>query len=84
MNKAEFIKELEDKGIVALDVNSPIVFIEVDGREAPVKMRSIKTYNPHEIIGFIAKSGSVAFVYEVNHVAVQNDKDYYVIRGNYA
>lgn len=84
MNKAEFIKELEDRGIAAVDVNSPIVIIGVGDRDVPLKMRSIKTHNPREIIGFIAKSGSVAFVYEVNHVVVQNDKDYYVIRGNYA
>lgn len=83
MNKTEFIAALKEKNVQVIDVNTPTVLIEAAGQQVHLNMRSFKTTKPKEIIDFIAKSGTVAFVYEVNYIGIPGNS-HHIIRGNYA
>ena len=78
MTREELTILLEAKGCTVLLVEGPVQNITCGNNEVAVLMRSYRTQNVDEIVGFLGKSASIVFLYKVEETVAGT-----VIRGNY-
>ena len=78
MNREEFGDYLRSKNVKVVEVEQPLISIDVAGQSVIVEMRSYRTHNIKELQDFLVKAASVVFLYKVEQLA-----NNFVVRGNY-